>query len=60
MAGEWHNPIEKIYLTLQADHSEEKTKFSFHCKEEKQLKHPNWEMGAKITTIQQRCDKGWR
>jgi 1-deoxy-D-xylulose-5-phosphate reductoisomerase len=32
LAGEFHNPIEKVYIT-----------------KEQALKHPNWEMGTKIT-----------
>jgi len=50
MVGEWHNPIEKIYLTASGG------PFRGRSKEEllkvtkaQALKHPNWEMGAKIT-----------
>lgn len=50
MVGEFHNPIEKIYLTASGgpfrgrkrDELAEVTKAQA-------LKHPNWEMGAKIT-----------
>ncbi|MBL7939687.1 MAG: 1-deoxy-D-xylulose-5-phosphate reductoisomerase [Flavobacteriales bacterium] len=50
LAGEWHNPIEKIVLTASGgpfrgwsrDQLAEVTKAQA-------LKHPNWDMGAKIT-----------
>ena len=50
LVGEFHNPIEKIYLTASGgpfrgwtkDHLSNVTK-------EQALKHPNWDMGAKIT-----------
>jgi 1-deoxy-D-xylulose-5-phosphate reductoisomerase len=50
LVGEFHNPIEKIYLTASggpfrgftAEKLEQVTK-------EQALKHPNWSMGAKIT-----------
>lgn len=50
MAGEWHNKIEKIYLTasggpfrgMKSDSLSQVTKAQA-------LKHPNWNMGAKIT-----------
>ena len=50
LAGEWHNPIEKIVLTASGgpfrgwsrDQLAKVTKAQA-------LKHPNWEMGAKIT-----------
>jgi 1-deoxy-D-xylulose-5-phosphate reductoisomerase len=50
LVGEFHNPIEKIYLTASggpfrgftAEQLAEVTK-------EQALKHPNWSMGAKIT-----------
>lgn len=50
LAGEFHNPIEKIYLTASGG--------PFRGKSQKELeqvtlaqalKHPNWSMGAKIT-----------
>lgn len=50
LTGEFHNPIEKIYLTASGG--------PFRGKKEKDLKnitkadalkHPNWDMGAKIT-----------
>ena len=50
LVGEFHNPIEKIYLTasggpfrgFSAEQLAQVTK-------EQALKHPNWSMGAKIT-----------
>ncbi|MFM7667870.1 MAG: 1-deoxy-D-xylulose-5-phosphate reductoisomerase [Bacteroidota bacterium] len=50
LVGEFHNPIEKIYLTasggpfrgFSADQLKQVTK-------QQALKHPNWTMGAKIT-----------
>lgn len=50
LAGEWHNKIEKIYLTasggpFRGSKREELTSI----KKEQALKHPNWTMGAKIT-----------
>ncbi len=50
LAGEWHNKIEKIYLTasggpFRGRKREELTSI----KKEQALKHPNWTMGAKIT-----------
>lgn len=50
LAGEFHNPIEKIYLTASGGPfrgwSAEKLKT---VTKEQALKHPNWDMGAKIT-----------
>jgi 1-deoxy-D-xylulose-5-phosphate reductoisomerase len=50
LIGEFHNPIEKIYLTASGGPfrgwKEEDLK---KVTKEKALKHPNWEMGAKIT-----------
>jgi 1-deoxy-D-xylulose-5-phosphate reductoisomerase len=50
MAGEWHNPIEKIYLTasggpFRGRSIDELAKVT----KAQALKHPNWDMGAKIT-----------
>ncbi len=50
LAGEWHNPIEKIYLTasggpFRGRSIEELAKVT----KAQALKHPNWDMGAKIT-----------
>ncbi|MES2592312.1 MAG: 1-deoxy-D-xylulose-5-phosphate reductoisomerase [Bacteroidota bacterium] len=50
LAGEFHNPVEKIYLTASGGPFRGKDKdFLQHIKKEQALKHPNWEMGAKIT-----------
>lgn len=50
LAGEWDNPIEKIYLTASGGPFRGKNKpFLATVKKEQALKHPNWSMGAKIT-----------
>ena len=50
MAGEWHNPIEKIYLTASGGPFRGKDRqFLATVKKEQALKHPNWDMGVKIT-----------
>ncbi len=50
LAGEWHNAIEKIYLTASGGPFRGKDKaFLSEVKKEQALKHPNWTMGAKIT-----------
>ena len=50
LAGEWHNPIEKIYLTASGGPFRGKdAAFLSTVKKEQALKHPNWDMGAKIT-----------
>lgn len=50
LTGEFHNPVEKIYLTASGGPFRGKTKEEvYHAKPEDALKHPNWEMGAKIT-----------
>lgn len=50
MAGEWHNAIEKIYLTASGGPFRGKDKaYLAQVKKEQALKHPNWTMGAKIT-----------
>jgi 1-deoxy-D-xylulose-5-phosphate reductoisomerase len=50
LAGEFHNPLEKIYLTASGGPFRGKDKtFLSAVKKEQALKHPNWEMGAKIT-----------
>lgn len=50
LVGEFHNPIEKIYLTASGGPFRGKDKtFLSTVKKEQALKHPNWEMGAKIT-----------
>jgi 1-deoxy-D-xylulose-5-phosphate reductoisomerase len=50
LAGEFHNPIEKIYLTASGGPFRGKTRDELaHVTREQALKHPNWSMGAKIT-----------
>jgi 1-deoxy-D-xylulose-5-phosphate reductoisomerase len=50
LAGEWENKIEKIYLTASGGPFRGKDKsFLATVKKEQALKHPNWNMGAKIT-----------
>lgn len=50
LTGEWHNRIEKIYLTASGgpfrgkDHA-----FLETVTREQALQHPNWNMGAKVT-----------
>jgi 1-deoxy-D-xylulose-5-phosphate reductoisomerase len=50
LAGEWHNPIEKIYLTASGGPFRGKDRAALAgVTREQALKHPNWSMGAKIT-----------
>lgn len=50
LAGEFHNPVEKIYLTASGGPFRGKdSKFLASVTKEQALKHPNWNMGAKIT-----------
>jgi 1-deoxy-D-xylulose-5-phosphate reductoisomerase len=50
LAGEFHNPIEKIYLTASGGPFRGKTRKELeNVKKEAALKHPNWDMGCKIT-----------
>jgi len=50
LAGEFHNPIEKIYLTASGGPFRGKTRKELESVTPAQaLKHPNWNMGAKIT-----------
>lgn len=50
LAGEFHNEIEKIYLTASGGPFRGKDRaFLATVKKEQALKHPNWVMGAKIT-----------
>jgi 1-deoxy-D-xylulose-5-phosphate reductoisomerase len=50
LSGEWNNPIEKIYLTASGGPFRGKDRtFLSTVKKEQALKHPNWDMGAKIT-----------
>ncbi len=50
LAGEWHNPIEKIYLTASGGPFRgKKAEELAPVTKQQALKHPNWDMGAKIT-----------
>ncbi|MFY8172076.1 MAG: 1-deoxy-D-xylulose-5-phosphate reductoisomerase, partial [Sphingobacteriaceae bacterium] len=50
LAGEWHNKIEKIYLTASGGPFRGMDRLALVNKTKAQaLKHPNWTMGAKIT-----------
>jgi 1-deoxy-D-xylulose-5-phosphate reductoisomerase len=50
LMGEFHNPIEKIILTASGGPFRGKKKEELLSVTKKEaLKHPNWEMGAKIT-----------
>jgi 1-deoxy-D-xylulose-5-phosphate reductoisomerase len=50
LAGEFHNKIEKIYLTASGGPFRGKTREALmHVTKAHALKHPNWTMGAKIT-----------
>ncbi|ELR72738.1 1-deoxy-D-xylulose 5-phosphate reductoisomerase [Fulvivirga imtechensis AK7] len=50
IVGEFHNPIEKIILTASGGPFRGKSKRELESVTKAQaLKHPNWDMGAKIT-----------
>ncbi|MBL4652989.1 MAG: 1-deoxy-D-xylulose-5-phosphate reductoisomerase [Flavobacteriales bacterium] len=50
LAGEFENPIEKIYLTASGGPFRGKKREDLlNVTKEQALKHPNWDMGAKIT-----------
>lgn len=50
MVGEFHNPIEKIVLTASGGPFRGKTREELaKVTRSEALKHPNWEMGAKVT-----------
>ncbi|MBL0104827.1 MAG: 1-deoxy-D-xylulose-5-phosphate reductoisomerase [Bacteroidetes bacterium] len=50
LVGEKHNPVEKIYLTASGGPFRGKDRnFLTTVRKEQALKHPNWDMGAKIT-----------
>lgn len=50
LAGEFHNPIECIYLTASGGPFRGKTRQELeNVSFREALKHPNWDMGAKIT-----------
>ena len=50
LVGEFHNPIEKIYLTASGGPFRGKKREDLlNITKAQALKHPNWTMGAKIT-----------
>jgi 1-deoxy-D-xylulose-5-phosphate reductoisomerase len=50
LVGEFHNPIEKLILTASGGPFRGRSKdFLKQVTKEQALKHPNWDMGAKIT-----------
>jgi 1-deoxy-D-xylulose-5-phosphate reductoisomerase len=50
LSGEFHNPIEKIILTASGGPFRGKDRaFLENVSPKQALKHPNWEMGSKIT-----------
>jgi len=50
LVGEFHNPVEKIYLTASGGPFKGWTKDRLlNVTKEQALKHPNWDMGSKIT-----------
>lgn len=50
LVGEFHNPIEKLILTASGGPFRGKDRaFLANVTKEQALKHPNWDMGAKIT-----------
>jgi 1-deoxy-D-xylulose-5-phosphate reductoisomerase len=50
LVGEFHNPIEKIILTASGGPFRGKSReFLKTVTKAQALKHPNWEMGAKVT-----------
>lgn len=50
LVGEFHNPIEKLILTASGGPFRGKDRrFLETVRKEQALKHPNWDMGAKIT-----------
>lgn len=50
LAGEFHNPVEKIYLTASGGPFRGKdAQYLSTVTKAQALRHPNWEMGAKVT-----------
>ena len=50
LVGEFHNPIEKLILTASGGPFRGKTKEQLaEVTKQQALKHPNWDMGAKVT-----------
>jgi len=50
LAGEFHNPVEKIYLTASGGPFRgQNNDFLSRVTKEEALKHPNWSMGCKVS-----------
>jgi 1-deoxy-D-xylulose-5-phosphate reductoisomerase len=50
LAGEFHNPVEKIILTASGGPFRGKNRDELlHVTKDQALKHPNWNMGCKVT-----------
>jgi 1-deoxy-D-xylulose-5-phosphate reductoisomerase len=50
LVGEFHNPVEKLILTASGGPFRQKTLDELkNVKKEQALRHPNWNMGCKIT-----------
>lgn len=50
LAGEFHNPVEKIYLTASGGPFRGKShEYLSKAGKSEALKHPNWNMGCKVT-----------
>ena len=50
LVGEHHNPVEKIYLTASGGPFRGKNREDLlGITKEQALRHPNWDMGKKIT-----------
>ncbi len=50
LVGEFHNPVEKIILTASGGPFRGKSREELaHVTKAQALKHPNWDMGAKVT-----------
>lgn len=50
LAGEFHNPVEKIYLTASGGPFRGKSpEYLSKATKTEALKHPNWNMGCKVT-----------
>lgn len=50
LAGEFHNPVEKIILTASGGPFRGMNQNELlHVKKDQALKHPNWNMGCKVT-----------
>jgi 1-deoxy-D-xylulose-5-phosphate reductoisomerase len=61
LVGEFHNPIEKIYLTASGGPFRGKKRDELlEITKTQALKHPNWSMGAKISIDSATRIKGWK